>query len=90
MIECPEGVKITAKRKRNKSGNYPYGIEINGEKMEEKKIENVTYLKTKTYGKFYSLIPFTNNDYALEKGTEEEPKNGWKIFKFPISRMEDD
>ena len=46
-IECPEGVKLTAKRKRNKSGNYPYGIEIIGEKNDGKKRKNVTYLKKK-------------------------------------------
>ena len=36
-IECPEGVKLFAKRKRNKSSEYPYAIEITGEKKEEKK-----------------------------------------------------
>ena len=75
-IECPEGVKLFAKRKRNKSSEYPYAIEITGEKKEEKKIENAKYLKTKSFGKFYALIPFTDNDLALEKGTEEELKNG--------------
>ena len=90
IIECPEGVKLSAKRKRNKGGDYPFGIEIIGEKIEDKKIENVKYIKTKTSGKFYALIPFTDNEYALEKGTEEEPKNGWKKFIFPISKIEDD
>ena len=89
-IECPEGVKLTAKRKRNKNGEYPYGIEIIGEKVEEKKIENAKYLKNKQHGKFYCLFPFEDPDYGLEKGSEEEPSNGWKIFKFPISKIEDD
>ena len=89
-IECPEGVKLFAKRKRNNSSEYPYSIEITGEKKEEKKLKNVKYLKTKSFGKFYALIPFTDNVLALEKGTEEEPKNGWKTFKFPLSKMVDD
>ena len=90
IIECPEGVKLSAKRKRNKGGDYPFGIEIIGEKIEEKKIENVKYMKTKTSGKFYALIPFTDNEYALGKGREEEAKNGWKKFIFPLSKVEDD
>jgi hypothetical protein len=90
IIECPEGVKLSAKRKRNKGGDYPFGIEIIGEKIEEKKIEDVKYMKTKTSGKFYALIPFTDNEYALGKGREEESKNGWKKFIFPLVKVEDD
>jgi hypothetical protein len=88
-IESPEGVKLSAKRKRNKNGEYPFGIEIKGEKVEAK-VEKVKYIKSKQCGKFYALIPFTDNDYSLEKGTEEEPKNGWKTFRFKLSKVEDD
>ena len=88
-IEWPEGVKLSAKRKRNKNGEYPFGIEIKGEKVETK-VENVKYIKSKQCGKFYALIPFPDNDYSLEKGTEEEPKNGWKTFRFKLSKIEDD
>ena len=88
-IECPEGVTLTAKRKRNKNGEYPFGIEIKGEKVEAK-AENVKYIKVKQCGKFYALIPFTDNYYFLDKGIEEEPKNGWKTFRFKLSKVEDD
>ena len=90
LIECPEGVKLSAKRKRNKGGEYPFGIEIIGEKSEGKKIENVKYVKNRTYGKYYTLIPFTDNNYSLGKGTEEEQKDGWKKFIFPLYKVEDD
>ena len=90
LIECPEGVKLSAKRKRNKGGEYPFGIEIIGEKNEGKKIENVKYLKNRTYGKYYTLIPFTDNNYSLGTGTEEEQKDGWKKFIFPLYKVEDD
>ena len=92
-IECPSGTKIMAKRKRNKTkiNDYPYCIEIIAEKAEEPKKENVTYIKTKQFGKFHSLIPFSNNDYSLGKGEEnEKPINGWKSFRFPLSKVEDD
>ena len=92
-IECPDGTKLTAKRKRNKnkSQDYPYCIEITAEKEEEPKKENVTYIKTKQFGKFHTLIPFSNSDYSIGKGEEiEKTKNGWRSFKFPLSKVEDD
>ena len=91
-IECPEGMTLSAKRKKNKNKrtDYPFCIEIIGEKTEEKKKENFNYIKSKQFGKYYALIPFTDNDYVIEKGTEEEPKNGWKTFKFPLSKIEDE
>ena len=91
-IECPEGMTLSAKRKKNKNKrtDYPFCIEIIGEKTEEKKKENFNYIKSKQFGKYYALIPFTDNDYVIEKGSEEEPKNGWKTFKFPLSKIEDE
>ena len=92
-IECPEGTKLTAKRKRNKnkSQDYPYCIEITAEKEEEPKKENVTYIRNKQYGKFHTLIPFSNSDYSIGKGEEvEKSKDGWRSFKFPLSKVEDD
>ena len=92
-IECPDGTKLSAKRKRNKnkSQDYPYCIEITAEKEEEPKKENVTYIRTKQFGKFHTLIPFSNNDYSIGKGEEKEKsKNGWRSFKFPLSKVEDD
>jgi len=92
-IECPDGTKLSAKRKRNKnkSQDYPYCIEITAEKEEEPKKENVTYIRTKQFGKFHTLIPFSNNDYSIGKGDEiEKSKNGWRSFKFPLSKVEDD
>ena len=53
--------------------------------------KDVTYIKTKQFGKFHSIIPFSNNDYSLGKGEEDEkPVNGWKSFRFPLSKVEDD
>ena len=89
-IESPEGVILTAKRKQNKNLEYPFCIEVVGEKKEEKKKENVKYLKYKTCGKYYSIIPFQNINSSLGKMEEEEPKNGWKTFKFPITKNVDD
>ena len=89
-IESPEGVILTAKRKQNKNLEYPFCIEVVGEKKEEKKKENVKYLKYKTCGKYYSIIPFQNINSSLGKMEEEEPKNGWKTFKFPITKNIDD
>ena len=91
-IECPEGIKLSVKRKinKNKNTNYQVCIEIIGEKTEEKKKENVNYIKSKQFGKFYALIPFTGSNYYLGKGSEEEPRNGWKLFKFPLSKIEDE
>ena len=87
-IECPEGVELTAKRKRNKNkmANYNIAIEVNGIKNEEKPIEGVTYIKRKKYGNYYALIPFTVDNYTLGERIEEKPQNGWKIFKFPLSK----
>lgn len=89
-IESPEGVILTAKRKHNKNLDYPFCIEVTGEKKEEKKKENVKYLKYKTCGKYYSIIPFQNLNTSLGKIEEEEPKNGWKTFRIPISKNIDD
>ena len=91
-IECPEGTEITAKRKRNKNKNpeYPFCIEINAEKAEETKKENVTYIKNKQSGKFRSLIPFSNSNYSIGKGKEQKLSNGWKTFIFPLAKVEDD
>ena len=92
-IECSEGTRLTAKRKRNKNTrqDYPYCIEITAEKEKEPKKENVTYIRNKQYGKFHTLIPFSNNDYSIGKGEEvEKSKDGWRSFKFPLSKVEDD
>jgi len=92
-VECPDGTKLSAKRKRNKnkSQDYPYCIEITAEKEEEPKKENVTYIRSKQFGKFHTLIPFSNNDYSIGKGEEiEKTQNGWRSFKFPLSKVEDD
>lgn len=92
-IECPEGVELTAKRKRNKSKNissYLFAIEVTGKKNEDKPLEETTYIKKKQFGNYYLLIPFEDDNYTLGEKTEEEPKNGWKTFKFALSRIEDD
>ena len=80
---------MSAKRKKNKN-NSTNCIEIIVEKTEEKKKENVNYIKSKQFGKFYALIPFPDSNYVIGKGSEEEPKNGWKLFKFPLSKYEDE
>ena len=92
-IECPEGTVVSAKRKRNKdeNQNYPFAIEIKEEREEEPKKENVTYIKNKKSGKFYALIPFKNHNFSIAKGEEcEKSKDGWKSFRFPLSKVEDD
>ena len=89
-IESPEGVILTAKRKHNKNSDYPFCIEVNGEKKEEKKKDNVRYLKYKTCGKYYSIIPFQDMSSSLGPIEEEEPRNGWKTFKFPIIKNIDE
>ena len=91
-IESPEGTQLSVKRKKNKnSQDYPYCIEITAEKKEEQKKENVTYIKTKQYGKFHTLIPFSNGNYSIGKGeVDEKAITGWKTFKFPLTKVEDD
>jgi hypothetical protein len=89
-VECPEGTQVTAKRKKSKNSQYPFCIEINAEKIEESKKENVTYIKNKLSGKFHALIPFSNIDYSIGKGTENKTSNGWKSFVFPLAKIEDD
>lgn len=92
-IECPDGMKVTLKRKKNRGTNkeYPYCIEISAEKEEEPKIEGVTYIQNRQYGKFHKLIPFSNSNYSLGKIEEDKnPKNGWKSFKVPLNQIEDD
>ena len=89
-VECPEGTQVTAKRKKSKNSQYPFCIEINAEKIEESKKENVTYIKNKQSGKFHALIPFSNIDYSIGKGTENKTSNGWKSFVFPLAKNEDD
>ena len=92
-IECPEGVELNAKRRRNKNKNissYLFAIEVTGKKNEDKPLEETTYIKKKQFGNYYLLIPFEDDNYTLGEKTEEEPKNGWKIFKFALSKIEDD
>ena len=88
-IECPEGVILSAKRNKSKQFDYQYCIEIEGEKKEEIKKENVKYLKYKKCGKYYSIIPYPNQDSMLGPMENEEIKNGWKTFKFPITKVID-
>ena len=91
-IESPEGTTLAVKRKKNKTGqDYPYCIEITAEKKEEPKKENVTYIKTKQFGKFHTLIPFSNVNYSIGRGeVDEKSVVGWKTFKFPLTKVEDD
>jgi hypothetical protein len=91
-IECPDGVQLNAKRKRNRNqyGGYLFAIEITGQKVEDKVIEDYTYIKKKDSGDYYALIPFSDDNYTLGEKTEEEPKNGWKTFKFALHKIEDD
>ena len=48
-IECPDGVQLNAKRKRNRNqyGGYLFAIEITGQKVEDKVMEDYTYIKKK-------------------------------------------
>ena len=91
-IESPEGTILTVKRNKNKkSQEFPYCIEINAEKKEETKKDNVKYIKTKQFGRFHTLIPFTDGNYSIGKGEiDEKSINGWKSFKFPLTKVEDD
>jgi hypothetical protein len=91
-IECPDGVQLNAKRKRNRNqyGGYLFAIEITGQKVEDKVMEDYTYIKKKESGDYYVLIPFSDDNYTLGEKTEEEPKNGWKTFKFALHKIEDD
>ena len=91
-IECPDGVQLNAKRKRNRNpyGGYLFAIEITGQKVEDKAIEDYTYIKKKDSGDYYLLIPFSDDNYTLGEKSEEEPKNGWKTFKFALHKIEDD
>ena len=91
-IECPDGVQLNAKRKRNRNqyGGYLFAIEITGQKVEDKVMEDYTYIKKKDSGDYYVLIPFSDDNYTLGEKTEEEPKNGWKTFKFTLHKIEDD
>lgn len=92
-IECPEGVELTAKRRRNKDNNNPsylFAIEITGSKKEDKPLDDATYIRKKEYGDYYLLIPFEDQNYMIGEKKEEEPKNGWKTFKFSLSKIEDD
>ena len=56
-IECPEGVELTAKRKRNKNHNqrYLFAIEVEGTKKDDKPIEDATYIKKKTIRRLLSF-----------------------------------
>ena len=91
-IECPDGVQLNAKRKRNRNpyGGYLFAIEITGQKVEDKAIEDYTYIKKKDSGDYYLLIPFSDDNYTLGEKSEEEPKNGWKTIKFARHKIEDD
>ena len=91
-IECPDGVQLNAKRKRNRNqyGGFLFAIEITGQKVEDKVMEDYTYIKKKDSGDYYVLIPFSDDNYTLGEKTEEEPKNGWKTFKFALHKIEDD
>ena len=65
-IECPEGAKLTVKRRRNKNKfhEYPFCIEIIEEKVDEPKQENVTYIRNKQIGKYQNLIHFPDYNDA--------------------------
>ena len=91
-IECPNGVQLNAKRRRNRDpyGGYLFAIEITGQKIEDKTLEDYTYIKKKDSGDYYLLIPFSDDNYTIGEKTEEEPKNGWKTFKFALHKIEDD
>lgn len=91
-IECPDGVQLNAKRKRNRNlyGGYLFAVEITGQKVEDKRLDDYTYIKKKDSGDYYLLIPFSDDNYTLGEKTEEEPKNGWKTFKFTLHKIEDD
>ena len=91
-IECPDGVQLNAKRKRNRNqyAGFLFAIEITGQKVEDKVMEDYTYIKKKESGDYYVLIPFSDDNYTLGEKTEEEPKNGWKTFKFALHKIEDD
>ena len=91
-IESPEGTSLTAKRKKNKKGaEYPYCIELTAEKKEEPKKDNVTYIRAKQFGKFHTLIPFSDINYSIGQGKlDEKSTNGWQSFQFPLIKVEDD
>ena len=91
-IECPNDVQLNAKRKRNKNqtAGYLFAIEITGQKIEEKAIEDFTYIKKKDFGYYNVLIPFLDDNYTLGEKTEEEPIDGWKTFKFALHKIDDD
>ena len=65
-IECPEGAKLTVKRRRNKNKfhEYPFCIEIIEEKVDQPKQENVTYIRNKQIGKYQNLIHFPDYNDA--------------------------
>ena len=90
-IENPEGTNISVKRKKNKKiQDYLQCIEITAERKEEPKRDNVTYTRKKEFGKFHTLIPFTNRNYSIGKGEIDEKSNGLTRIKFPLTKIEDD
>ena len=58
-IEYPEGMTLSAKRKKNKNKrtDYPFCIEIIGEKTEEKKKKIVIILNLNNLGNIMPLFP---------------------------------
>ena len=48
-IECPDGVQLNAKRRRNRDlyGGYLFAIEITGQKVENKTLEDYNNIKKK-------------------------------------------
>ena len=93
-VECPEGVQLFAKKKRNRNmsfyNNCLFYIEVTGKKEETKKLEDVTYIREKSFGDYNTIISFPDDNFALGDKIEEEPKNGWKTFKFALSKIEED
>lgn len=81
-IECPSGVLLNAKRKRNKNqtAGYLFAIEISGQKIEEKAMDDFTYIKKKDFGDYYVLIPFLDDNYTLGKKLRKNQKMDGKLL----------
>lgn len=70
--------------------NCLFYIEVTGKKEETKKLEDVTYIREKSFGDYNTIISFPDDNFALGDKIEEEPTNGWKTFKFALSKIEED